>query len=225
MRNRRWLDFFLSFLPCTWLLTLEMSFVPAGYYDNSEEDDGFDFGDSYNPGDCPVEVAKSSKEANIVSPGPPNGTREQPGSGEDVSANSKPGESYIKSASHHAPAKESKGSLFSADSFSDTSQESSTLCHGNQEETLSTSPVKFDISGGQFDLSTSSEACEVVSVREYKHFNSLKKVLNGPTDSSSLDSAGSKGRMKRLEMLEEMKVALSRGSIEQVERLLNEGML
>lgn len=190
-----------------------MSFVPAGYYD-SEGEDGFDFGDDHNDGQyddfptvVPQETGPASQGAQIGAGDPDSGS----GTRENCSAESAP---------HHAPVKGGKGSLFSADSFSDTSQDSSDPCPGNPcQDEESKSPVKFDVSGGQFEQSRLDSGRE-----EYPPLHSLQKSVSHPPPSSGLDRARSKGRAKQLEALEDMKVALSRGNLEQVERLLDEGM-
>ncbi len=194
-----------------------MSFVPAGYYDNEEEgNDGFCFGDEYNDDqleDSPVVVSKSLKETSITSPRP----SEEP----SLEAGYEEGK-----VSTNGPVKGGKGSLFSADSFSDTSLESSTPYHGNHSQGEENQPVKFNISGEHLEFDKAAEnLCEDPTGKEYKAFNSLRKSVSGPSASSGLDRARSRGQLKQLEALEDMKVALSRGNVEQVERLLNEGML
>ena len=196
-----------------------MAFVPAGYYD-SEEEDGFDFGGNNNDGqfdDYPVVVSQGagpvSHEAQIGARDPDlkeNGN----GTGESCS---------VESVSHHAPVKGGKGSLFSADSFSDTSQDSNDPYHGNLSQSEENkSPVRFDVSGGQFELNRLCE--DESSPKECPPLYSLRKSVNNPPPSSGPDRTRSKGQAKQLESLEDMKVALSRGNLEQVERLLDDGM-
>lgn len=200
-----------------------MSFVPAGYYD-SEEDDGFYFGDEFDGGqfdDIPSEATKPTNGASSAPLKPSNHFQKTDFENSQVSSNQ---ERLNGGISHQAPVKGGSESLLSSNSFSSgISQESSVPRHSNnpQEEA---GTVNFAISAEQLDSSSPEKSKSYKDPIGHQHapFSSFGKAVNG-LSSSSQDRTSSKKQVKQLEALEDMRVALSRGNIEQVKKLLDEG--
>ena len=212
--------------------SLEMAFVPAGYYEFEEEEvDGeFDFGDGYAAG--VVEVVSSGGGAR----GSPVASLKQQGSGSLLEAGNEEDEvkgrgvDLASSSSPLKERKERKGSLSSQ--FSDASQTSSSSLHGKNN--ASSSPVKFNISSGNPESEDSVELNEEVpkvraTPKPGSRSDAALKPLGGGRGTPSCaqdkkgEGGGMRGRLAGMEMAEDMKVAVTRGNVEQVRKMLDEG--
>lgn len=199
-----------------------MAFVPAGYYECPEEDE-FDFGDNYIQEEGPVgptepeETALSTQDPSLKSP---DHAEDIVGKGYDVG-----------SASPVSPGKGGKGSLSSTE-FSLDISESSTGSHGNESgnKDSSSSPVTFKISTSRQESVDSVEPSGGVSGREVTESTGTFTRSGGRGESCDLGGEScdmgtmlSSGKLKSLELEEDMKVAITRGNVEQVTRILDEG--
>lgn len=190
-----------------------MDFVPAGYYEGKQDelDDEFDFGDSYNQEDCPLVVSETKKAA------PPlldNSYQEAGNEEVDVEGFSR-SDSHLGDACAPSPVKGGKGSLSSNDCSSDASQSSI-------RNSSTISPVTFKISNSPHE---SFEECDDVrpsnggGVAEPP--NKLIQSRSGCGESCDLGTIRSSGQS--LEREEDLKVAVTRGNVKHVARMLDGG--
>ena len=187
-----------------------MAFVPAGYYDHREEgDDDFDFGDGYEQGQYEVTVIKASDGGSAASL-----------KREDGLGTVEPGEEDEASV----PSPEVDGE----ESFSgslDASPDSKSPLHVNVNKNNSaSSPVRFNLFSSPPESVESLEFGESVVGTMSEPLGSVTMESRRCEISCDRDEEETRGRLSELEMAENMKIALRRGNVEEVARLLDEGI-
>jgi hypothetical protein len=204
--------------------SIEMDFVPAGYSEGEEDqlDDEFDFGDSYTPGQFvqdPIVAPEVKQAASLTISHQQEAGNEK----EDCHSMSKAKDGRVCS---RTPAKgqgaggRGKGSLASSDCYSEVSQSSSDLCLNHAK---ADSPVTFNISNSpQESLGNSDEDTSPGKRNIPEPSNTLTSshVRERSCDRGVIKSSG---QLKSLEREEDLKVALTRGNVEHVSRMLEEG--
>lgn len=201
--------------------SLEMAFVPGGYYDEVEEEGGFDFGDDFQYEHNPLEVCGGTaiKPEQALSSSLEQVIVREAGRKED--------EVDEERFSGSLPKEGGDGSPSGEDCSSDMSSQSpNTSCLARKNRSNSRcSPVKFKISSQESEDSVeySDEATEP-SV--FEPLGVLKPSIGRvvPCDrDGGMAREESKGQLRALEVGEDMKVALGKGNMEQVKRILDEG--
>lgn len=234
-------------------LTLEMAFVPAGYYEQEDEEE-FDFGDSsakplYQ--DIPTEVCASAEQAHGTSAGlePVNSTTQSSPLELELEAEKEevddPTQFDDACTTTSSPARGEGGGggrgLSSTD-FPSASPISSVSLNGNHVNQNSIhSPVTFKISTSRQESEESMVSCDGTTTSSAAAAN----VGGVPAPSDASDAferacggadGGASGRgmscdpemsrqSKALEVGEDLKVAVSRGNVVLVSKMLDQGDL
>lgn len=201
--------------------SLEMAFVPAGYFESEENEEEFDFGDNYVRGQYAVEVLEPAKLARgtsstldkaLTTPG-----KEVEHEGVTSYSHS---DNLIEATCPPSPAKVGEGSL-STDSFSDVTQSSYPGGVDGSKKTVGNSPVTFNVSNSRRE---SLEECDDASPSEgVTEPNSALTHSGGRGASNDASATRSSGCLKSLEAEEDFKVAVTRGNVEHITRILDEG--
>ena len=205
-----------------------MDFVPAGYYEQEDEEE-FDFGDSsaevpYQDTPAGIEVCSSAKLAHGTSAGQleleaEKEEAEDAGQFEDACTSSP-------TPSGHG------GEGVSSSDFPSVSPISSVSWNGGHDPNRTHSPVTFNISTSRQESEESMLSCGGTAAAGdvSKPGGAFERARGGAVDDDddggrdvSCDPAMSR-QLKALEVGEDMKVAVSRGNVELVSKMLDQGI-
>ena len=191
---------------------LEMSFKPAGYCDNTDDsDDGFYFGDNYEHGG-----GDSNGQYDDRDDANENPIKESLVKDEDAEKRyCSPPSSVV---SRNRPGDEA---ILTSNDHSHQSQQLGTALHFINHNN---SPVTFKIADDSQDFDDYDDFLANDPVVINKGTDSFsRKSDSGSRRSGGGDRVKMKSQMKNLEVEEDMKIAVMRGNIEEVARLLDQG--